>query len=99
MVGGAGGEVAHVGAEEDAGYVGVVGEEFADGDYGGQVAAHDHFPDVDVALHTLHVSTLLRPSPTPSSVRGFASKAEPSIVGKNSQHYSPHKPYSHRSQP
>lgn len=71
MVGGAGGEVAHVWAEEDAGYVGVVGEELADGDYGGEVAAHDHLPDVDVALHTLHVSTLLCPSPTPLSERGL----------------------------
>jgi hypothetical protein len=58
VVGGAGGEVADVGGEEDAGYVGVVGEEFADGDYGGEVAAHDHFPDVDVALGEI-VSGLL----------------------------------------
>jgi hypothetical protein len=28
----------------------VVGEELANGDDGGEVAAHDHFPDVDVAL-------------------------------------------------
>jgi hypothetical protein len=42
--------VPHVWGQQDAGYVGVVGEEFADGDYAGQVAAHDHFPDVDVAL-------------------------------------------------
>ena len=50
VVRGAGGEVPDVWREEDAGDVGVVGEEFADGDDGGQVAAHDHFPDVDVAL-------------------------------------------------
>lgn len=50
VVRGAGGEVPDVGREENAGDVGVVGEEFAHGDDGGQIAAHDHFPDVDVAL-------------------------------------------------
>lgn len=50
VVRGAGGEVPDVWREEDAGDVGVVGEELADGDDGGQVATHDHFPDVDVAL-------------------------------------------------
>lgn len=50
VIGGAGGEVPYVGGEEDARDVGVVGEEFADGDYGGEVVACDHFPDVDVAL-------------------------------------------------
>jgi hypothetical protein len=34
------------------GYVGGVGEEFADGDEGGDVGALDHAPDVDVALNT-----------------------------------------------
>jgi len=50
VVGGAGGEVAGVGGEEDAGYIGVVGDEFADGDERGGVAGLDHAPDVDVAL-------------------------------------------------
>jgi len=50
VVCGASGEVAGVGREEDAGYVGVVGDEFADGDEGGGVAGLDHAPDVDVAL-------------------------------------------------
>lgn len=50
MVGGAGGQVADVRGEEDPRDVGVVGEEFAHGDDGGEVAALHHFPDVDVAL-------------------------------------------------
>lgn len=50
VIGGAGREVAHVGREKDARDVGVVGKELADGNYTGQVAAHDHFPDVDIAL-------------------------------------------------
>lgn len=50
VVGGAGGEVADVGADENAGDVGVVGLEGGDGDQGGDVAVLDHAPDVDVAL-------------------------------------------------
>ena len=50
VVGGAGGQVAHVGTDEDAGDVGVVGLEGGDGDEGGEVAVLDHAPDVDVAL-------------------------------------------------
>lgn len=50
VVGGAGGEVPDVGGEEDACDVGVVGYEFAYGHDGGDVAALDHAPDVDVAL-------------------------------------------------
>lgn len=42
--------MAHVRGEEDARYVGCVGNEFADGEDGGGVAALDHAPDVDVAL-------------------------------------------------
>jgi hypothetical protein len=41
VVGAAGGEVPDVGREEDAGYVGAVGLEFADGDEGGYVGALD----------------------------------------------------------
>jgi hypothetical protein len=44
--------VAYVGREEDARYVGVVGEEFADGNERGYVGALDHAPDVDVALES-----------------------------------------------
>lgn len=50
VVGGAGCEVAHIGGQQDAGDVGVVGEKLAHGYYRCKVAAHDHFPDVDVAL-------------------------------------------------
>jgi hypothetical protein len=53
MVGAARRQMAHVWGEEDAGYVGCVGEEFADGDEGGYVGALDHAPDVDVALGVL----------------------------------------------
>lgn len=49
VVGGTGGEVADIGREEDAGYVGVVGDEFAYRDDGGYVAALDHAPDVYIA--------------------------------------------------
>lgn len=90
VVGGAGGEVAHVWGQQDAGDVGVVGEELADGDDGGEVAAHDHFPDVDVALgvlvHWLGGDTM-------------------TLIGRinrgcqDSPRCSPRRPYSHRSQP
>lgn len=50
VVGAAGCEVADVRGEEDAGNVGAVSGEFADGDDGGCVVALDHAPDVDVAL-------------------------------------------------
>jgi hypothetical protein len=50
VVGAAGREVAHVGGKEDAGDVGVMCDEFADGDDRGYFGALDHFPDVDVAL-------------------------------------------------
>lgn len=50
VVGGAGGEVAYVGREEDARYVFCVGLELADGDELGNVAVLDHAPDVAVSL-------------------------------------------------
>ena len=50
VVGGAGRQVADVGAQQDARHVGVVGLEGGDGDEGGDVAVLDHAPDVDVAL-------------------------------------------------
>ena len=50
VVGGAGCEVSHVRRQQDAGDVGVMGKELADRYYRCDVAAHDHFPDVDVAL-------------------------------------------------
>ena len=50
VVGGAGGQVADVRADQHAGDVGVVGLEGGDGDEGGDVAVLDHSPDVDVAL-------------------------------------------------
>lgn len=46
----AGGEVADVGAKEDAGHVGSVRLEGSDGGEGGLVAVLLHAPDVDVAL-------------------------------------------------
>lgn len=50
VVGTARGEVAHVGGEQHAGDVGLVGDEGADGDKRGDFAALDHAPDVDFAL-------------------------------------------------
>lgn len=50
VVGAAGGEVADVGREEHAGYVGGVGLEGGHSDEGGDVAVLQHAPDIDVAL-------------------------------------------------
>lgn len=52
VVGAAGREVADVGGEEDAGYVGVMGDEFADWDEGGDVFVLEHAPDIYIALWT-----------------------------------------------
>ncbi len=50
VVGTAGAEVADVGGEEHAGYVGGVGLEGGYGDEGCDIAVLEHTPDVDVAL-------------------------------------------------
>jgi hypothetical protein len=58
VVGAAGGEVVHVGGEEDARDVCAVGAEFADGDEGCYVVGLDHAPDEYSALVKLDVSKL-----------------------------------------
>lgn len=40
----------HIGREQDACDIGLMGDELADGDQGGDVLALDHAPDVDVTL-------------------------------------------------
>ena len=49
----AGGEMSDVGREEHAGDVGLVGEEGANGNEGGDFSALDHAPDVYFALGTV----------------------------------------------
>lgn len=50
VVGRTGGEVADIGREKDAGNVGLVSYELADGDERRDISALNHAPDVDVAL-------------------------------------------------
>ncbi len=50
VVSAAGAEVADVGGEEHAGYVGGVGLEGGYSNEGGDVAVLEHAPDIDVAL-------------------------------------------------
>jgi hypothetical protein len=58
VVGAAGGEVVHIGGEEDARDVCAVGAEFADGDQGGYVVGLDHAPDKYSALVKLDMGQL-----------------------------------------
>jgi hypothetical protein len=53
VVGAAGRKVANVWGQENTRDVGVVCDEFADGDDGGYFCALDHFPDVDITLFML----------------------------------------------
>lgn len=50
VIGAAGGEVADVGGEEHAGYVGCVGLEGGYSDERGDVAVLEHAPHIDVSL-------------------------------------------------
>jgi hypothetical protein len=50
MVGGTSGQVTNVGGEEDAGDVGCVSHELADGEDRGGIATLDHAPNIDIAL-------------------------------------------------
>jgi hypothetical protein len=56
VVSGAGSKVSHVGREEDAGNVLVVGLKFGDRDKRGYVPVLDHAPDEDVALSMVQLA-------------------------------------------